>query len=85
MLSGVPRSLPGVLEAYQLTRRAAHIGFDWDDLAGIIEKLDEEKREISHRSNRAAAPSSDQRPPSRRPRPFRRTSKKKSATCSSRP
>jgi MazG family protein len=46
ILSGVPRSLPGVLEAYQLTRRAAHIGFDWHNLAGIFEKLDEEKREI---------------------------------------
>ncbi len=46
VLSGVPRSLPGVLEAYQLTRRAAHIGFDWDSLSGIFEKLDEEKREI---------------------------------------
>src|SRR5271155_1309694 len=46
ILSGVPRSLPGVLEASQLTRRAAHIGFDWDNLSGIFEKLDEEKREI---------------------------------------
>jgi MazG family protein len=46
ILSGVPRSLPGVLEAYQLTRRAAHIGFDWANLSGIFEKLDEEKREI---------------------------------------
>src|SRR5579863_986450 len=46
ILSGVPRSLPAVLEAYQLTRRAAHIGFDWDNLQGIFEKLDEEKREI---------------------------------------
>jgi MazG family protein len=46
ILSGVPRSLPAVLEAYQLTRRAAHIGFDWDNLAGIFEKLEEEKREI---------------------------------------
>jgi MazG family protein len=46
ILSGVPRSLPGVLEAYQLTRRAAHIGFDWDNLEGIFDKLEEEKREI---------------------------------------
>lgn len=46
ILSGVPRSLPAALEAYQLTRRAAHIGFDWDNLAGIFEKLEEEKREI---------------------------------------
>jgi MazG family protein len=46
ILSGIPRSLPAVLEAYQLTRRASHIGFDWSDLAGILEKLDEEKREL---------------------------------------
>ncbi len=57
ILSGVPRSLPGVLAAYQLTRRAAHIGFDWDNLDGIFEKLDEEKREILA-SLEAAAPSS---------------------------
>jgi tetrapyrrole methylase family protein/MazG family protein len=55
ILAGVPRSLPAVLEAYQLTRRAAHIGFDWDNLGGIFDKLDEEKREI-FASLRAAAP-----------------------------
>jgi MazG family protein len=46
ILSGIPRSLPAVLEAYQLTRRAANVGFDWDDLEGILEKLEEEKREL---------------------------------------
>jgi MazG family protein len=46
ILAGVPRSLPAVLEAYQLTRRASHIGFDWDNLSGIFDKLEEEKREI---------------------------------------
>jgi MazG family protein len=57
ILSGVPRSLPGVLEAYQLTRRAAHIGFDWDNLSGIFDKLDEEKHEILASLKAAAAPS----------------------------
>ena len=47
VLAGVPRSLPAVLEAYQLTRRASHVGFDWDNLEGIFEKIDEEKREIA--------------------------------------
>jgi MazG family protein len=46
ILAGVSRSLPGVLEAYQLTRSAARIGFDWENLAGILDKLDEEKREL---------------------------------------
>ncbi len=46
ILAGVPRSLPAALEAYQLTRRASRVGFDWNDLAGILDKLDEEKREL---------------------------------------
>jgi MazG family protein len=47
VLAGVPRSLPAVLEAYQLTRRASHIGFDWENLQGIFDKIEEEKRELS--------------------------------------
>jgi MazG family protein len=46
VLADVPRSLPGLLEAQELTKRAAKIGFDWQNLAGILEKLDEEKREL---------------------------------------
>jgi len=46
VLSGVPHALPAVLEAYQLTRRASHVGFDWGNLSGILEKLEEEKREL---------------------------------------
>jgi tetrapyrrole methylase family protein / MazG family protein len=57
VLAGVPRSLPAILEAYQLTCRAAHIGFDWDNLDGIFDKLEEEKREIIA-TLRSAAPQS---------------------------
>lgn len=46
ILAGVPRSLPGVLEAYQFTRRASRIGFDWENLEGVLDKLDEERREL---------------------------------------
>jgi MazG family protein len=46
VLGGVPHSLPAVLEAYQLTRRAAHVGFDWENLNGIFKKMDEERREL---------------------------------------
>jgi MazG family protein len=46
IVAGVPRSLPAVLEAYQLTRRASHVGFDWESLGGVLEKLEEEKQEI---------------------------------------
>jgi MazG family protein len=46
MLDGVPRSLPALLEGYQLTRKAARIGFDWEDVGGIFEKLQEETEEL---------------------------------------
>ena len=46
ILAGVSRSLPAALEAYELTRRAAKIGFDWDDVEGIFDNIEEEKREI---------------------------------------
>jgi MazG family protein len=48
LLDGVPRTLPALLEAFQLTRKAARIGFDWHDLDGIFAKLDEETRELRH-------------------------------------
>jgi tetrapyrrole methylase family protein/MazG family protein len=58
VLGGVPRSLPAVLEAYQLTRRASHVGFDWENLAGILEKLDEEKREVESAAAEKNVPAS---------------------------
>ena len=46
ILDAVPRSLPALLEAHQLTRRAASVGFDWPDVNGIFEKLAEEAGEL---------------------------------------
>ena len=46
LLDGIPRSLPAILEAYQLTRRAARVGFDWPNVAGVFDKLREETVEL---------------------------------------
>jgi MazG family protein len=46
ILDAVPRRLPALLEAYQLTRRAANVGFDWPDVNGIFDKLAEETAEL---------------------------------------
>jgi MazG family protein len=46
VLDGVSRSLPALLEGYQLTRKAARIGFDWENVGGIFEKLQEETEEL---------------------------------------
>jgi tetrapyrrole methylase family protein/MazG family protein len=46
VLDGIPRSLPALLEAHQLTRRAAQVGFDWETVEGIFTKLREETSEL---------------------------------------
>src|SRR5258705_9832528 len=47
LLDGIPHTLPAVMQSYQLTRRASRIGFDWDDVEGVIAKLQEELSELS--------------------------------------
>jgi MazG family protein len=46
LLDGVSRALPATLEGFQLTRKAARIGFDWEDAGGVIQKLAEETEEL---------------------------------------
>jgi tetrapyrrole methylase family protein / MazG family protein len=46
VLSGVSRSLPALMEADQLTRKAARIRFDWERARDITEKIREELNEI---------------------------------------
>ena len=47
-LDGLPRTLPALLEALQLTRKAARVGFDWADVNGIFAKLIEETQELQN-------------------------------------
>jgi MazG family protein len=46
LLDGLPKGQPATLEAYQMTRRAARIGFDWDSLENLLKKLPEEAEEL---------------------------------------
>ena len=46
MLESVPVSMPALAYAYEISRRAARAGFDWEDVDGIIDKLVEEVREL---------------------------------------
>ena len=46
LLDGIPHSLPALMEANQLTRRAAKIGFDWEKLEDILAKAAEESNEL---------------------------------------
>lgn len=46
LLDDVPRSLPGLLRARKLQKRAARVGFDWPDASGVFGKVDEELAEL---------------------------------------
>lgn len=46
LLEGIPSKLPAIHEAHQISSRAARVGFDWPDVEGIFEKLQEEVREL---------------------------------------
>ena len=46
MLDGVPGSLPALTQAETYQKRAARVGFDWEDLEGVLAKIPEEINEL---------------------------------------
>lgn len=46
ILDEVPIHFPGLLEALKITKRAAKVGFDWENKEQVLEKLDEELEEL---------------------------------------
>lgn len=48
LLENVPRHLPALVEAQQISSKAAATGFDWQNADQVLEKLDEELRELAH-------------------------------------
>ncbi len=51
LLDGVSKALPAALEGFQLTRRAARIGFDWENVEGVFDKMNEEAGELREALN----------------------------------
>jgi MazG family protein len=47
LLSTVPRALPALVEAQQISSRAAGVGFDWENAEQVLEKLEEELAELA--------------------------------------
>ena len=45
-LGGVPKTLPALLRAYEISSRAAAVGFDWDRADDVLDKIDEEVAEV---------------------------------------
>lgn len=46
VLSGMPRALPALLQAYRVQEKTARFGFDWDDPMPVLDKVNEEVGEL---------------------------------------
>jgi len=46
MLESVPKQMPALGYGLEIQRRVARVGFDWEDIDGVIDKLVEEVREL---------------------------------------
>ncbi|HWE24035.1 MAG TPA: nucleoside triphosphate pyrophosphohydrolase [Myxococcales bacterium] len=59
-IGGVPTGLPALVRAERLTEKAAAVGFDWPDVAGVLAKVREEIAELEEAvAQRAAAAPQD--------------------------
>jgi MazG family protein len=46
VLSGVPGAMPALLRAHEIGRRVAAVGFEWPTAGEVVDKIDEEVREL---------------------------------------
>jgi MazG family protein len=58
----VPATLPGLLHARKVQRRAAAVGYDWADLDGPVAKVHEELDELLTEVERAGPPAPETEP-----------------------
>ncbi len=48
VLEGVPMSLPAIVKAYRIQDKVRGVGFDWDNVEQVWEKVEEEIAELKH-------------------------------------
>lgn len=48
VLEGVPKSLPALVKATRIQDKVAGVGFDWDSIDGVFDKIKEEINELHH-------------------------------------
>jgi MazG family protein len=54
LLDGVSPAMPALLEAHKLSSKASKVGFDWPDVGGLFDKLQEEIRELQNELSQSA-------------------------------
>ena len=53
-LEGISRSLPALAASQEMQERAAHLGYDWPSIDGVLAKVDEELAELAEASSAEA-------------------------------
>lgn len=46
LVAGIPRHLPALARAHLVQKRVARAGFEWDEVGGVVAKLEEELAEV---------------------------------------
>lgn len=46
VIESIPKELPALMRAQKVQKKAADVGFDWDDISGAFDKIEEESREV---------------------------------------
>ncbi|NLK46656.1 MAG: nucleoside triphosphate pyrophosphohydrolase [Treponema sp.] len=55
ILDEVPKGFPPLMKAYKMHKKAAKAGFDWNNVGGVFEKLNEELEELKEAVKRESA------------------------------
>lgn len=53
ILASVPKQMPALAYSQEIQRRVAQIGFDWENIDGVVDKLVEEVKEYKETENKA--------------------------------
>lgn len=56
VLAGVSKGVPSLMEAFKLSSRAAHVGFEWPEISQLFDKLHEETRELQSELDKLPEP-----------------------------
>lgn len=67
LLNGVSSKMPALMEAQKISSRAAHVGFDWQSIDGLFEKLAEETHELQENIREAPVESLSKKSSAKRP------------------
>lgn len=46
LLAGIPKALPALMQAQKISRKAAAVGFEWDTVDDVWDKVEEEIKEL---------------------------------------